>query len=53
MKPVNAKFTTDAVQDEEANELESYVVDRKLEQILLRKFDLHILPLLALMYLFK
>jgi hypothetical protein len=29
------------------------VVDKQLEKKLLRKFDLHILPLLAVMYLFK
>jgi hypothetical protein len=28
-------------------------VDKLLEKRLLRKFDLHILPLLAVMYLFK
>lgn len=28
-------------------------IDRALERKLLKKFDLHILPLLAVMYLFK
>lgn len=32
---------------------EEYVVDKALEKKLLRKFDLTILPTLALMYLFK
>lgn len=31
----------------------TYVVDKQLEKKLLRKFDFHILPLLAVMYLFK
>jgi hypothetical protein len=31
----------------------TFVVDRKLEKKLLWKFDLHILPMLAIMYLFK
>jgi hypothetical protein len=53
MKPVDAAFASDAVQDEHFEELDSYVVNKDLEQILLRKFDFHILPLLALMYLFK
>lgn len=30
-----------------------YVVDKKLERKLLLKFDIHILPMLAIMYLFK
>lgn len=32
---------------------EAYVVDKQMEQRLLRKFDFFILPLVALMYLFK
>lgn len=32
---------------------ESYVVDKALEKRLLWKFDIHILPMLAIMYLFK
>lgn len=30
-----------------------YVVDRALEKKMLWKFDVHILPMLAIMYLFK
>jgi hypothetical protein len=34
-------------------EVTTYVVDKALERKILWKFDLHILPLLAVMYLFK
>jgi hypothetical protein len=34
-------------------EYSTFVVDKAIERELLWKFDLHILPMLALMYLFK
>jgi hypothetical protein len=34
-------------------DINNYVVDVKLERRLLWKFDFHILPMLAIMYLFK
>ncbi len=43
--------------DKERGDIENlsndYVVDRALEKRLLWKFDIHILPMLAMMYLFK
>ena len=38
---------------EKTGGVEDYVVDRQLEKKLLRKLDLHVLPMVALMYLFK
>ncbi|KAI9729404.1 MAG: hypothetical protein M1834_006928 [Cirrosporium novae-zelandiae] len=37
----------------EVGQLESYHVDKNLEKTLLRKLDIHVLPLLAIMYLFN
>ena len=34
-------------------EIEPYIVDKELEKKVLRKFDIYILPSLAIMYLFK
>lgn len=56
--PVESKDTAVSDSDVEKGigEVEvtsTYVVDKQLEKKLLRKFDIHILPLLAIMYLFK
>lgn len=34
-------------------DVSGYVVDKQLEKKMLWKFDMHILPMLAIMYLFK
>ncbi|RDW85199.1 MFS transporter-6 [Coleophoma cylindrospora] len=52
----DAKTTFPSEKDieEKAGEVEGvYVVDRALEKRMLRKFDLHILPVLSIMYLFN
>lgn len=42
------------VEERAAGEVEGvYVVDRAMEKKMLMKFDLHILPMLSIMYLFK
>lgn len=56
--PVESKDTAVSDSDVEKGigEVEvtsTYVVDKQLEKKLLRKFDIHILPLLAIMYLFN
>jgi hypothetical protein len=49
------KFDSEAIGESIAyhEHEEGYVVDKQLERKLLRKFDFFILPLVALMYLFK
>lgn len=56
--PIDTKEAPGSESDvERGNDLvevgDNYVVDRALEKKLLWKFDLHILPMLAIMYLFK
>jgi hypothetical protein len=53
MKGANPRGFSETAADEPSEESHQYVVDKDLERIVLRKFDLHVLPLLALMYLFK
>jgi acetyl-CoA carboxylase beta subunit len=49
----NPKEMQTSESDVEQGTTDIYVVDKKLERQLLWKFDLHILPMLAIMYLFK
>lgn len=56
--PLHSKAVAGSESDIERSTVEvedgtTFVVDRKLEKKLLWKFDLHILPMLAIMYLFK
>jgi hypothetical protein len=53
MKKSDSNVAGEAALESPVDELQSYIVDKDLEKTLLRKFDLHILPLLAVMYLFK
>jgi len=48
---VRAETVGDSASTQDNDEV--YVVDKHLEQKLLRKFDFFILPLVALMYFFK
>jgi hypothetical protein len=58
-KSGDVSFTADSKAPPSSNQVEvgivrdSYVIDKKLERRLLWKFDLYILPMLAVMYLFK
>ena len=48
------RMSSDAVSETTPDPEDSiYTVDKHLERKLMRKFDLHILPLVAMMYLFK
>ena len=53
VSPAKATALDDASSVGGLDSFEGYVIDKDMEKKMLRKFDISILPTLALMYLFK